>query len=126
MRRHGATHTSAQLADLLNAAGLTTGKGKPFTVADMASLRHVYKIPGPRTMVYPMGPGHSRVLPAERRRLVPPQTRVAHRIDGAGPAMNRCDAGATGPDIVPDGDWILTAYPRGRSPWQDRRRATSR
>jgi hypothetical protein len=50
MRRHGATHTSAQLADLLNAAGLTTGKGKPFTAANMASLRHVHKVPGPRTV----------------------------------------------------------------------------
>jgi hypothetical protein len=38
MRRHGPTHTSAQLVDLLNAAGLTTGKGKPFTAANVASI----------------------------------------------------------------------------------------
>jgi DNA invertase Pin-like site-specific DNA recombinase len=50
MRRHGPTHTSAQLADLLNAAGLTSGKGKPFTAANVASIRHVYKIRGPRTV----------------------------------------------------------------------------
>ncbi len=50
MRRHGAIDTSAQLADPLNAAGLSTGKGKPFTAANMASLRHVYQIPGPRTV----------------------------------------------------------------------------
>src|SRR5436190_7483698 len=50
MRRHGATHTSAQLAELLNAAGLTSGKGKPYTERGVASLRHVYKIYGPRTV----------------------------------------------------------------------------
>lgn len=49
MRRHGATHTSAQLADLLNAAGLRTGKGKPYTERNVASIRNVYKIYGPRT-----------------------------------------------------------------------------
>jgi hypothetical protein len=36
VRRHGATHTSAQLAQMLNAAGLTTGKGKPFTAGGVA------------------------------------------------------------------------------------------
>ncbi|MET8092642.1 hypothetical protein [Micromonospora sp. NPDC005220] len=50
MRRHGATHTSAQLAQILNAAGLTSGKGKPRSAANVASLRHVYKIYGPRTV----------------------------------------------------------------------------
>jgi DNA invertase Pin-like site-specific DNA recombinase len=50
MHRHGPTHTSAQLADVLNAAGLTSGKGKPFTAANVASIRHVYKIRGPRTV----------------------------------------------------------------------------
>lgn len=50
MRRHGAAHTSAQLADMLNAAGLTTGKGKPYTASNVASVRNVYKILGPRTV----------------------------------------------------------------------------
>ena len=31
IRRHGATHTSAQLADMLNAAGLRTGRGHRWT-----------------------------------------------------------------------------------------------
>jgi hypothetical protein len=48
--RHGATHTSAQLADMLNAAGLTTGKGKPFTAGGVARVRDAYKIFGPRTV----------------------------------------------------------------------------
>lgn len=50
LRRHGATHTSEQLADMLNAAGLASGKGKPYTARNVASLRHVYKIYGPRTV----------------------------------------------------------------------------
>jgi len=49
IRRHGATHTSAELADMLNAAGLTTGKGKPFTAGGVARVRDAYKIFGPRT-----------------------------------------------------------------------------
>lgn len=32
VRRHGATHTSAQIAEMLDAAGHTTGKGKPFAL----------------------------------------------------------------------------------------------
>ena len=39
VRRYGATHTSQQLADKLNAAGLTTGKGKRFTTAGVARVR---------------------------------------------------------------------------------------
>jgi hypothetical protein len=50
MRRHGATHTSAQIADMLNAAGLKTGKGKPFTVGGVARIRDAYKIWAPRSV----------------------------------------------------------------------------
>ncbi|WP_271190277.1 hypothetical protein [Dactylosporangium matsuzakiense] len=50
IRRHGATRTSAEIADLLNAEGLTTGKGKPFTAGGVARVRDAYKIFGPRTV----------------------------------------------------------------------------
>jgi excisionase family DNA binding protein len=50
IRRHGATCTSAELADMLNAAGLTTGKGKPFTAGGVARVRDAHKIFGPRTV----------------------------------------------------------------------------
>jgi hypothetical protein len=38
------------LAGKLNAAGLTTGKGKPFTTGGVARIRDAYKIWGPRTV----------------------------------------------------------------------------
>lgn len=50
MRLHGATHTSTQLVEMLNAAGLTTGKGKPFTIGGVARVRDAYKIWAPRTV----------------------------------------------------------------------------
>lgn len=55
VRRYGATHTSEQLADKLNAAGLTTGKGKPFTIGGVARIRDAYKIWGPRTVAVQVG-----------------------------------------------------------------------
>ncbi len=48
--QHGAVHTSAEVADMLNATGLTTGKGKPFTAGGFARVRDAYKIFGPRTV----------------------------------------------------------------------------
>ncbi len=48
--RYGSTHTSAQIAEMLNTAGLTTGKGKPFTTGGVARIRDAYKIFWPRTM----------------------------------------------------------------------------
>jgi hypothetical protein len=50
IRQHGATHTSAEIADMLDAAGLSTGKGKPFTAGGVARVRDAYKIFGPRTV----------------------------------------------------------------------------
>jgi hypothetical protein len=50
IRQYGATHTSAELADMLNTAGLTTGKGRPFTAGGVARVRDAYKIFGPRTV----------------------------------------------------------------------------
>ena len=55
IRRHGATHTSAELAAMLNTAGLTTGKGKPFTAGGVARVRDAYKIFGPRTVAVQAG-----------------------------------------------------------------------
>jgi hypothetical protein len=50
IRQHGATHTSTELADMLNTAGLRTGKGKPFTAGGVARVRDAYKVFGPRTV----------------------------------------------------------------------------
>jgi hypothetical protein len=44
VRRYGATHTSEQFAGRLNAAGLLTGKGKPFTAGAVAPVGDAYKI----------------------------------------------------------------------------------
>jgi DNA invertase Pin-like site-specific DNA recombinase len=55
VRRYGATHTSEQLAERLNAAGLLTGKGKPFTAAGVARVRDAYKIWAPRTVAIQNG-----------------------------------------------------------------------
>ncbi|MGC7097662.1 recombinase family protein [Amycolatopsis lurida] len=49
IRQHGATRTSEQLAAQLNAAGLTTGKGRPWDIAAVARVRDTYGIPAPRT-----------------------------------------------------------------------------
>ncbi|MFC6019863.1 hypothetical protein ACFP2T_27130 [Plantactinospora solaniradicis] len=50
VRRYGATHTSEQLAERLNATGLLAGKGKPFTAGAVARVRDAYKIWAPRTV----------------------------------------------------------------------------
>src|SRR5205814_6600950 len=48
--RHGATHTSEQLAEILNAQGLRTGRGHRWTKAGVARVRDAYTIHGPRTV----------------------------------------------------------------------------
>ncbi|MEV6523143.1 recombinase family protein [Longispora sp. NPDC051575] len=50
VRELGATLTSRQLAEQLNAAGLVTGKGKSFTATNVAQVRDAYKIWAPRTL----------------------------------------------------------------------------
>jgi hypothetical protein len=50
IRRHGATHTSKQLAEMLNAARLRTGRGHRWTKAGVARVRDAYTIHGPRTV----------------------------------------------------------------------------
>jgi hypothetical protein len=55
VHRYGATHTSEQIAAMLNAAGLKTGKGKPFTAKHVAIVRANHKIRGPRTVAVQAG-----------------------------------------------------------------------
>jgi excisionase family DNA binding protein len=43
----GPTTPTAELADQLNAAGLTTGTGAPFDVKAVQWIRHVYHVPAP-------------------------------------------------------------------------------
>ena len=45
--RLGPTTPTAELAELLNAAGLTTGTGAPFDVKAVQWIRHAYHIPAP-------------------------------------------------------------------------------
>jgi len=45
--RLGPTTPTDQLADLLNAAGLTTGHGAPFDVKAVQWIRHAYHVPAP-------------------------------------------------------------------------------
>ncbi|NKQ58743.1 recombinase family protein [Amycolatopsis sp. K13G38] len=45
--RLGPTTPTAELANILNAAGLTTGHGRPFDVKAVQWIRHAYHIPAP-------------------------------------------------------------------------------
>jgi hypothetical protein len=48
VRRHGATHTNYELADMFNAAGLCTGKNLMFTAKHVQTIRATYTIYAPR------------------------------------------------------------------------------
>ena len=50
IQRYGAMHPGEQVADVLNAASLTTGKGKPFAARHVAIVRANHKIFAPRTV----------------------------------------------------------------------------
>jgi DNA invertase Pin-like site-specific DNA recombinase len=63
VRRLGPTTNTRNLAGRLNAAGLTTGHGKPFDVAAIQWIRHAYKIPAPN----PYDPGELSVAQAASR-----------------------------------------------------------
>src|SRR5689334_18990967 len=63
VRRLGPTTDTRDLAGRLNAAGLTTGHGKPFDVAAVQWIRHAYKIPAPD----PYDPGELSVAQAASR-----------------------------------------------------------
>ena len=47
IRRLGPVTPAAELAERLNAAGLTTGHGRPFDVKAVQWIRHAYNIPAP-------------------------------------------------------------------------------
>ncbi len=47
VRQLGPTTDTQALADKLNAAGLTTGHGRPFDVKTVQWIRHAYRIPAP-------------------------------------------------------------------------------
>jgi DNA invertase Pin-like site-specific DNA recombinase len=47
VRQLGPTTQTQDLADKLNAAGLTTGHGRPFDIAAVQWIRHAYRIPAP-------------------------------------------------------------------------------
>jgi hypothetical protein len=63
VRRLGPTTDTRQLAEQLNAAGLSTGHGRPFDVAAVQWIRHAYKIPAPD----PYAAGEISVADAARR-----------------------------------------------------------
>jgi len=96
IRQHGATHTNAELAAMLNAAGLRTGKGKRFTAGGVARVRDANKIFGPRTVAVQDGEvsvkqaaadlGHPRrrrpqlAAPRPGPRPAPPQRTLVHPL----------------------------------------------
>jgi DNA invertase Pin-like site-specific DNA recombinase len=63
VRRLGPTTPTAALADQLNAAGLTTGNGRPFDAKAVQWIRHAYHIPAPA----PYADGEISVAGAARR-----------------------------------------------------------
>jgi DNA invertase Pin-like site-specific DNA recombinase len=50
VRQYGATHSDVQIAEMLNDAGLRTGKNLRFTPRHVAGVRGIYQIFTPRTM----------------------------------------------------------------------------
>jgi excisionase family DNA binding protein len=61
--RLGPTTPTAELADLLNTAGLTTGTGAPFDVKAVQWIRHAYHVPAPN----PYADGETTVAAAAAR-----------------------------------------------------------
>ncbi|MQA05849.1 MAG: recombinase [Streptosporangiales bacterium] len=61
--RLGPTTPTSELADKLNAAGLTTGHGHPFDVKAVQWIRHAYNIPAPK----PYADGEISVAEAAER-----------------------------------------------------------
>jgi hypothetical protein len=68
VRRQGATTTDEALAAKLNAAGLHTGKHRPFTASAVHRVRAVYQIRAPRTV--PLREGEITVPDAAARLTV--------------------------------------------------------
>lgn len=88
IRRYGASHTSTEIAEMLTAAGLATGKGKPFTAGGVARVRDAYKIFGPPNRRRPRRrgqrqKGRRRARYPRRRRLRLVATRASPRPQGS-------------------------------------------
>ncbi|WP_146604014.1 hypothetical protein [Micromonospora deserti] len=54
VRQYGATHSNVEIAQMLNDAGLRTGKNLGFTPRHVAAVRGIYKIFTPRTVAVGM------------------------------------------------------------------------
>jgi DNA invertase Pin-like site-specific DNA recombinase len=63
VRQLGPTTDTRDMADKLNATGLTTGHGRPFDIAAVQWIRHAYRIPAPN----PYTDGEISVADAARR-----------------------------------------------------------
>jgi hypothetical protein len=63
IRRLGPVTPATELAERLNAAGLTTGHGRPFDVKAVQWIRHAYHIPAPA----PYAPGEISTAEAARQ-----------------------------------------------------------
>jgi DNA invertase Pin-like site-specific DNA recombinase len=63
VRRLGPTTATGDLAEQLNAAGLTTGQGRAFDDSAVQWIRHAYKIPAPN----PYGPNEISVKQAAQK-----------------------------------------------------------
>jgi hypothetical protein len=63
VRELGPATPTAELAEQLNAAGLTTGNGGPFDIKAVQWIRHAYQIPAPA----PYADGEVSVAEAGRR-----------------------------------------------------------
>jgi hypothetical protein len=55
VRRLGPTTPTSELADQLNAAGMTTGHGRPFDVKAVQWIRHAYDIPALTSLIFRVG-----------------------------------------------------------------------
>ena len=102
--RLGPTTPTAELADQLNAAGLTTGTGAPFDVKAVQWIRHAYHIPAPN----PYADGEISVAEAAHGSAAAPASsttgsRPANSPPAAAPATGSASPGPTTsrPNAVP-------------------------
>jgi hypothetical protein len=107
VRRYGATHTSEQLAERLNAAGLLTGKGKPFTAGAVARVRDAYKIWAPRTVA--IQDGEVSVKHAAAQLGIPASAVYNWLVKGQVPARR-----------APGGRWCIPWDPATQETYRDK------
>ena len=95
--RLGPTTDTGELAGMLNAAGLTTGHGRPFDAKAVQWIRHAYHLPAPDPFTdgeisvtdtakrLTMQHRHRLRLDQDRQTLRPtrPGNRLCHFLDGA-------------------------------------------